>query len=554
MSLDWDTLHARATAWLAIDPDPGTRAKLAALVDAAATDDTARAELADAFGENLSFGTAGLRGRLGPGPNRMNEVVASHAAWGVGAWVLEQGVHGPVVVAHDARHNSAEFAQASAGVFAALGLDTVLLSAPVPTPVLAATAHRLGAAAAVMVTASHNPATDNGYKVYGPDARQIISPADEEITSWIRSAPPIPDRGPYATALAEHLAFYAARARSLVGHRSTPQQRHALRAVYTAMHGVGAAVLLPLAGELGFTVHSVAAQHDPDPTFPTTAFPNPEEPHALDLARAEAASVDADVIVANDPDADRCAVCVREGDGYRQLSGDELGVLLGWWLHPQLPPGAYASSVVSSAMLARLAAHLGRPHHTTLTGFKWLSRAEGVQFAYEEAIGYAIDPGFVRDKDGITAALAVLELAAVLKDEGRTLVDALDDLGALLGQHRQANTSLRAATPAAAHARFEAFASSPPATVAGLDVITVEDLRSHPVMPTDALVLHLAPTGRPDPAGLVPDVLVSVRAILRPSGTEPKTKLYVEAVAQTAEAASAAAVLVRDELTALVAG
>jgi phosphomannomutase len=541
-------LQAVARAWAASDPDAETRAELEALLAAAEEGPEAAAELRDAFAGELTFGTAGLRGRLGPGPNRMNLVVVTRAAWGLGSWVLDQGLTGPVVIGCDARHNSRRFAEASAGVLAAQGVQAVLLDGVVPTPVLAATALRMRAAAAVMVTASHNPATDNGYKVYGPDARQIVPPADAEITSWIRRAPEHPltasyDTTPYYTAGASHVAAYCDRARSLVGSRTTAAERTAVTAVYTAMHGVGAAVLVPLARDLGFAIHSVPAQHDPDPTFPTAAFPNPEEPHALDLARALAAELDADVVVANDPDADRCAVCIPDGDTYRQLTGDELGVLLGWWLHPQLPPGSYASTVVSSGMLERLAAHLGRPHHTTLTGFKWLSRADDVVFAYEEAIGYAIDPQHVRDKDGITAALAVLECVASLKAAGRSVVDVLAELGEVLGHHRQANSSIRSATPAEALARFEAFTSAVPPVIAGFRVERVEDLRTHPVRPTDALVVHLSGTAPHAPV---------VRAIVRPSGTEPKTKLYVEAVAATPDAAAAAAASVAAGLSGLV--
>ena len=511
-------LTDRALAWAAEDPDEQTRGELEALVKAAEADEDAAADLADRFAGRLEFGTAGLRGALGAGPNRMNRVVVIRAAAGLAAYLLDHGhAGGTVVVGYDARHNSDVFAEDTAAVMVGAGLQAVLLPRPLPTPVLAYAIRRLGCVAGVMVTASHNPPQDNGYKVYLGDGSQIVPPADEGISAAIDAVGPLAGvrRTDGWTRLGEDVVeSYLSDVGGLVD-AGGPRD---LTTVYTPLHGVGGETVAVLMERAGFPApHVAAAQAEPDPDFPTVAFPNPEEPGAMDLAMALAAEVGADVVVANDPDADRCAVAVPDAHGWRMLRGDEVGALLGDYVLRSGTQGVYANSIVSSTLLGKLAAAHGQPHQETLTGFKWIGRVEGLAFGYEEALGYCVAPGLVRDKDGVSALLLVVDLAARLKAEGRTLTDRLDDIAREHGLHATDQLAVRVTDLSLIADAMQRLRSAPPATLGGLAVERVDDLAegSADLPPTEGLRFRLAE---------------DARVIVRPSGTEPKIKCYLEVV------------------------
>jgi phosphomannomutase len=516
-------------AWIAADPDPASRGELEALLSAGN-----EPELRERFDTGLTFGTAGLRGPMRAGPNGMNVAVVRRAAAGLAAFLLATCDEIPtVVIGCDARHHSEEFARDSAKVMAGAGLRVSLLPPQVPTPVLAYAVRALGANAGVMVTASHNPAMDNGYKVYlgGPASEpasgaQIVPPQDAEIEAAIEAAGPaaaLPLADDFERLDREIVRSYID---SVVGLTRTAERT--LRVAYTPLHGVGGSVLLDALEKAGFESPAIVeAQFDPDPDFPTVAFPNPEEPGATDLLLELSARVDADVAIANDPDADRCAVAV----GGRLLTGDELGLLLADHVlthqRPGEPLGAgrlIATTIVSSSALAALAAARGVRSTQTLTGFKWLARAGGEElvFAYEEALGYAVGLGLVRDKDGISAALAVCELAAHLKARGLTLLDRLDELAMELGLFATAQVSVRLTDPDAATAAVRRLltgaltTSGAPTTLGGLRVTGVADL--------------MATTGGLPPTEGVRLTLDGGRVVVRPSGTEPKIKAYLEVV------------------------
>jgi phosphomannomutase len=515
----------RAHRWLAEDPDPETRAELQALLDAG--DDAA---LTERFSGTLAFGTAGLRGRLGAGPMRMNRVVVSRAAAGLSAYLAEHG-GGTLVVGFDARHGSRRFALDTVEVAAGAGLHAVLLPGPLPTPVLAFAVRHLGAAAGVMVTASHNPPQDNGYKVYLGDGSQIVSPADREISAAIDAVGPLAGvarSDAWMPAGDEIVRAYLDRAIGVVAP-GTPRE---LRIASTSLHGVGAGPFAAALRGAGFAPAAVVAeQAEPDPDFPTVAYPNPEEPGTLDLALAFARDRRADILIAHDPDADRCAVAIPGPDGdWRMLTGDELGVLLAAHLIRRDADlrGTLACSIVSSSLLGRLAAAHGLEHRQTLTGFKWISRVPGLRYGYEEALGYCVDPDAVRDKDGITAALLAAELAATLKAEGRGLDDLLDDLAREHGLHATRQISVRADDPATLQAILARLRDAPPAALGGRRVVAVDDLAAglDGLPPTDGLRLRLEG---------------DARAIVRPSGTEPKVKCYLEVVEPVGDGDVAAA-------------
>lgn len=505
--------------WLADDPDPATRAELQRLVEAAAAGDAAaQAEIADAFRGPLGFGTAGLRGRMGPGPHRMNRVTVSRAAAGIAAYLLDRHERPAAVVGFDARHHSARFAEDCAEILAGAGVRALVLPRALPTPVLAYAVRALGSDAGLMVTASHNPAQDNGLKVYLGDGRQIVPPADAEIAALIAAVGPVsrlPRSDDHLTLGDDIVDDYVAQA-ARVPQRDTPRD---VVSLHTAMHGVGAAVLRDAAISAGFPAPlAVIEQRAPDPDFPTLAFPNPEEPGALDLAVAEGRRVKADVVIANDPDADRCALAMPTRDGtWTALSGDETGALLGWWLLRRGGfAGAMAASLVSSTLLRRIAEDAGIPYATTLTGFKWISRVPDLGYGYEEALGYCVDPRHVSDKDGVTAALLALELIASLKAEGRTVFDVLDELALRHGVHATRQVSLRMPTPERIAAAVDGLRADPPRDIAGLAVEDVIDLSGgwDGLPPTDGVLLRLE----------------DARVIVRPSGTEPKVKCYLEAI------------------------
>ncbi|MGW0910562.1 phospho-sugar mutase [Streptomyces sp. NPDC002784] len=512
-----DDLIARAQAWLAEDPDADTRAELAGLIDAKDT-----AELAARFSGTLQFGTAGLRGEIGAGPMRMNRTVVIRAAAGLAAYLKKQGQDGGlVVIGYDARHKSEDFARDTAAVMTGAGLRAAVLPRPLPTPVLAYAIRHLGAVAGVEVTASHNPPRDNGYKVYLGDGSQIVPPADAEIAAEIDAigsltTVPRPATG-WETLDESVLDAYLARTDAVLA----PDSPRTARTVYTAMHGVGKDVLLAAFARAGFPAPAlVTEQAEPDPDFPTVAFPNPEEPGAMDLAFAKARATGPDLVIANDPDADRCAVAVKGGDAWRMLRGDEVGALLAAHLVRRGATGTFAESIVSSSLLGRIAEKAGLPYEETLTGFKWIARVDGLRYGYEEALGYCVDPDGVRDKDGITAALLITELASELKEQGRTLLDLLDDLAVEHGLHATDQLSVRVEDLSVIADAMRRLREQPPTELAGLAITRAEDLTrgTDRLPPTDGLRYTLD----------------GARVIVRPSGTEPKLKCYLEVVVPVA--------------------
>ena len=577
-----DDLLGRVQEWLATDPDPETRDELAALAHAAGlpiagtqldlAPEAALAELEDRFAGTLQFGTAGLRGQMAAGPNRMNRAVVIRAARGLADYLNQRrdaewggGRRPRVVIGNDARHHSRRFALDSAAVMTAQGVEVLLLPSELPTPVLAFAVRELDADAGVMVTASHNPALDNGYKVYlggrcVPDPErgvQIVPPYDAQIAACIAAAPDAGEiemtkPGSWAE-IGDSLpqAYIAA----IVGGPNLPgvppeAPASDIRIVHTAMHGVGSGVALEALRRSGFLdVVPVPEQQQPDPDFPTVSFPNPEEPGAINMALALAKQVDADVVVANDPDADRCAVAINDPrSGWRMLHGDELGSILGAdaasrvaeekavraeaGAKPRLrlvgaptAEGVLVNSIVSSRLLGRIAQANGLPHENTLTGFKWMGRVPGLAFAYEEAIGYCVRPDIVRDKDGLSTVVSVARLVARLKATGRTITDLLDDLARTHGLYLTGQLSVRFDDLALIPAIVQRLREAPPTELAGSAVTTVADLAKgyDGLPPTDGILML---TARDD------------RVIVRPSGTEPKVKCYLEVVCPAAPDAS----------------
>ncbi|MFE9688887.1 phospho-sugar mutase [Micromonospora sp. NPDC005806] len=516
---DLDELRAQARRWLEDDPDPASRDELRVVLDGLPG---SAQELADRFAGPLTFGTAGLRGPLRAGPNGMNLAVVTQAAAGLVNWLADQGGEGPLVIGYDARHGSRAFAERTAQVATGAGRPALLLPRPLPTPVLAYAVRHLGAVAGVMVTASHNPPQDNGYKVYlgaslggelGAGA-QIVPPADAGIEAAIRAVGPLTrvPLGPPGEVLGDDLvAAYVERATAVVD----PTGPRDLKVAYTPLHGVGGAVLTAAFTRAGFAVPGVVPdQAEPDPAFPTVSFPNPEEPGAVDKLVALAGTIGADIAIANDPDADRCAVAVPDGAGWRMLRGDELGALLADHLMRRGVTGLYATTIVSSSLLRAMCATRGLPYDETLTGFKWIVRAGGgtepLVFGYEEALGYCVAPEHVRDKDGITAALTVAELAAGLKAQGRTLSDRLDELAAEFGVHHTDQLSVRVDDLRMIAEMMTRIRAATPEALLGHPVTEATDL----LPGADVVIL------RTDAA----------RVVIRPSGTEPKLKAYLEVV------------------------
>lgn len=545
MNLDQDLL-TRAKAWGEDDPDPMTRAALTSLVEQAASgDEAAQAELADAFTGTLQFGTAGLRGRMGPGPNRMNLAVVSRAARGLADHLTgDLGLDRPqVVIGHDARHNSRAFAERSAAIMTAAGCRVQLFDTHQPTPLAAFAVRHLEVDAGVVVTASHNPPADNGYKVYlggraaAPEGRgvQIVPPSDAHIAARIAAVGPVLEIEVAESGweiLGDRVEEHYLEAICALPDPGSPRE---VRIVHTAMHGVGTRIALAALHRAGFTdVHSVAKQADPDPDFPTVSFPNPEEPGAIDLALELAATVEADVVIANDPDADRCAAAVLDPHlgRWRMLTGDELGVLLGEHLVRRHGyRGTLARSLVSSRWLDRVAQDAGTEAATTLTGFKWISRAPGIAFGYEEAIGYCVLPDVVRDKDGLSAALMVAEMAAEAKAEGTTLVGRLDALARRDGLYATSQLSVRVEDLSLIGTMMRTIRTSPPGELAGSPVVENQDLSQGSV----------GTTGLPPTEGILLLCEDDTRVVVRPSGTEPKLKCYLEVVEPVAAGADEAA-------------
>jgi len=531
--------RARIIAWRDDDPDDITVAQTNALLTAADSGDTdAAAALVSAFGEFLEFGTAGLRGPLGPGPSRMNRAVVSRAAAGLAAYLRTHGGT-RAVVGYDARHRSHDFAIDTCEILEGAGIHAYLLPGALPTPLLAYAVKALGVDAGVMVTASHNPPQDNGYKVYLGDGSQIIPPADSGIATEInavQSVAAIPRAQSYEVLGHDIVDAYVNAAASLVA----PQAARDLRVVSTSLHGVGHETWMAAMHAAGFRVPSaVLVQAEPDPEFPTVAFPNPEESGAADLLLQQAAAEHADIAIAHDPDADRCAAGVFDPDinAWRLLTGDELGALLGWWTIERTrrfdlpePDGVFACSIVSSTLLLKIARANNLVAQQTLTGFKWIGRVDDLVYGYEEALGYCVAPAIAADKDGITAALRVAEMAASLKSDGRTLLDALADIYAQYGRHATAQLSVRMQNIRDIVAAVQRLREHPPHELAGRRVTGIDDLAKgiDGLPPTDGVRLRFD----------------DGHVIVRPSGTEPKLKCYLEYVSSD-DASTAHGVLAR---------
>ncbi|WP_062516626.1 phospho-sugar mutase [Demequina gelatinilytica] len=535
-----EDLLAKAEAWIEDDPDAITREELAGVLEAAVGGDAAAvADLEDRFRGFLEFGTAGLRGRIGAGPHRMNRAVVIRAAAGLARYMTdalaELGVDGPgrVVIGYDARHGSHDFALDTAAVMTAAGHEALLLPRTLPTPVLAFATRLLDADAGVMVTASHNPPQDNGYKVYlggrivtdeGQGA-QIVPPYDAEIAARIAAVPSVesvPRAAEGWQLLGEGVVDdYVSRVVGLVEPaEAATERRAATRIVLTPLHGVGGDTMERVLRAAGFEhVDTVLEQAQPDPDFPTVDFPNPEEKGAIDLALALAEKVDATLVIANDPDADRCAVATRIDGQWTMLHGDVVGSLLGERVASQTPTGSHvlANSIVSSQQLGAIAAAHGLAHTNTLTGFKWIGRTPRMVFGYEEALGYCVAPDLVRDKDGISAALLMADFVADLLAEGRTLADAIDDLARRYGVYLTSQVSARYADLAEIPATMARLMGAPPATLAGSPVIATDDMSTGFRGLRGTTGLHLAAES-------------GARVIVRPSGTEPKVKAYLEVV------------------------
>ena len=517
------TLRAEVQAWIADDPDPKTAAQLQSLLDA--EDETA---LGKSFNGFLQFGTAGLRGPIGPGPSCMNRAVVGRTAAGIATYMKKRGMT-KVVIGRDARYGSEDYTFETAEIMSGAGMDVSILPRPLPTPVLAfATAH-LGCDIGIMVTASHNPPQDNGYKVYvGPVAdginyasSQIINPTDGFIATEISAVTSLKSlpRGSKWTVLGEDvITEYVNRTAALAPRPGD------LKIVYTAMHGVGTETIQRVFNHAGFaTLILVDEQCTPDPDFPTVAFPNPEEPGAIDLALKKARDFGADLVIANDPDADRCAAAINDPQvGWRMLRGDELGIVFGEWIARSKPQGSFANSIVSSSTLRKISGHYGIDFQEVLTGFKWIAKIENLAFGYEEAIGYAVDSDNVNDKDGISAAIFLAQIAVDLKRDGLTISDLLNQVWERHGFHGTEQISIRVTDMSAITHLLAGLRANPPREIAGRAVESIDDLAAprDGLPPTDGLRIWLAG---------------GIRIIVRPSGTEAKMKCYIEVVTATSD-------------------
>ena len=520
-----DLLVAKAKSWQAQDPDPETRAELDALISS--QDEQA---LADRFGSRLGFGTAGLRGELGAGPNRMNRVLVAQAAVGIARYLKANFDDPSCVIGFDARKNSDVFAKDSAEIFAALGVRAYLYDALVATPMVAFAVRELGCSAGVMVTASHNPPADNGYKVFDHTGSQIIPPMDALIAAEIgkfaenESVNDLVRSSQYQSVPASISADYLQGVSGLLNRHS---DRKSLKIVYSALHGVGAKFIEKIFEISGLDpLIPVASQHKPDGSFPTVTFPNPEEPGAMDKSMETARANNADLVLANDPDADRLCVAYRDSAGnYVQLSGDDLGLLLAEELAGRAKregiSGALACSIVSSSAIGKVAEHYGLDFAQTLTGFKWVARVPNLIFGYEEALGYCVDSKRVKDKDGLSAALVVADIATTLATQGYTIGDQLEKLRQRDGYFATDQISIRVKDLSIIENLMKKLRTAPISELAGQAVAFTDFIDGWGTFPgTDAIQLDLA-DGR--------------RVIVRPSGTEPKLKCYLLAVADSSE-------------------
>lgn len=520
-----DQLLADANAWLVQDPDMDTRNELQDLLDRVESGDpNAASDLTDRFSGRLAFGTAGLRGELGAGPNRMNRVLVAQAAYGFAQFLLSREARPSVIIGYDGRVNSDVFARDSAEIFAGLGLAVTLFDHVVPTPVVATSLRELNLSAGVMVTASHNPPRDNGYKVYlggADEGSQIVSPDDHDIEALILNAATLditgyPRSTDYSIAPSSLIDTFVEKTAALSTRPATP-----VRFVYTALHGVGWEVSnrCYLTAGLGDAI-VVPEQIEPDGTFPTVAFPNPEERGALDLAYDTADQAGVDLIIANDPDADRLAVAIRDNGTWRRLTGNEVGSLLGWRAAERNrgtgKPAALAASIVSSPALRAVAEDYGISHSDTLTGFKYVNRVPHLIFGFEEALGYLVDPEKVRDKDGISAAVDFLAMAGELQERGVTVADHLEEFADRFGAFASTQISIRVTNVAEIATISSTFRVSPPTMLGGKAVLAVDDFANgfEQFPPNDLIRLTIDGGSR---------------VIVRPSGTEPKLKIYIDA-------------------------
>ena len=519
------SLVAEIQAWIADDPDPITAAQLQQWLDS-----NSETELRTSFNGFLQFGTAGLRGPNRPGPSGMNRAVVGRAAAGIVTYMKQRNLTS-VVIGRDARYGSEDYTFETAEIMSGAGMKVFVLPRPLPTPVLAFATNELGCDVGIMVTASHNPPQDNGYKVYlggtvdGIEYRgsQIVSPTEVSIAQAIDAITSLKaqPRGKMWTVLGEELIEkYIQRTAALATNPGS------LKIVYTAMHGVGTETLQRVFHKAGFLAPIlVDAQAAPDPDFPTVAFPNPEEPGAIDLALETARSFDADLVIANDPDADRCAAAVKDPEtGWRMLRGDELGAILGEHIARTATDGVFANSIVSSSILKKIAGHYNLEFKETLTGFKWLAKIKNLTFGYEEALGYAVDSQTVNDKDGISAAITLAQIATDLAADGKTVLDLLDEIWQRHGFHGTEQISIRLSDLSKVDVILGGLRKNPPHTIAGRAVTSIDDLAA----PTDGL---------PPTDGLRIWLDGGVRIILRPSGTEAKMKCYIEVIEKDSKTA-----------------
>jgi phosphomannomutase len=521
MSID-SLFRAEVEKWIDEDPDLVTKQRLQDLLDSGD-----ESELRSCFAGFLEFGTAGLRGPLGPGPSRMNRAVVTKTAAGIATYMRRHGMTS-VVIGRDARYGSEDFTRDTAEIMMGAGFTTYVLPRPLPTPVLAYAVRNLKCDVGIMVTASHNPPQDNGYKVYlggtvdgvRYEGSQIISPTDSEISSDIAAVAPLPTllRRQGWTVLDEsHVDAYVKATSRLATQPGT------LKVVYSAMHGVGTETLRKVFVTSGFPEPIlVTEQAEPDPDFPTVAFPNPEEPGAIDLSLKKAAEISADLVIANDPDADRCAAAIMDESGqWRMLRGDEVGALLGEYMARKAPnkEAILANSIVSSSILSKIARHYDLRFTETLTGFKWLAKIPNLWFGYEEALGYAVDSSSVNDKDGISAALVLTQLATDLQREKRTLGDLLEEIWARHGYHGTKQISVRTTSVSQIDAILSRFRDQTPSSIGRFLVSQFDDLEKpeDDLPPTNGVRIYLAD---------------NIRVIVRPSGTEPKIKCYIEVVSK----------------------
>ena len=515
------TLRAEVEAWIADDPDPKTAAELQTLLDAGDEE-----TLKKYFNGFLQFGTAGLRGPIGPGPSCMNRAVVGRAAAGIASYMQKRGMT-KVVIGRDARYGSEDYTFETAQIMSGAGMDVYILPRPLPTPVLAFATSYLACDIGIMVTASHNPPQDNGYKVYvGPEtdgvkyaSSQIINPTDGFIAADIDAVTSLKSlpRGRKWTILDEEVLNEYVKRTSALAPRPGD-----LKVVYTAMHGVGTETAQLVFNKAGFSsLITVDEQCTPDPDFPTVAFPNPEEPGAIDLALKKARDFNAELVIANDPDADRCAAAINDpAVGWRMLRGDELGVVLGEWIARSNPTGTFGNSIVSSSALRKISGHYGIDFQEVLTGFKWLAKIEDLAFGYEEAIGYAVDSDTVNDKDGISAAIFLAQVAMDLKRDGLTISDLLNQVWERHGFHGTEQISIRVSDMSAITRLLAGLRQTPPKEIAGRAVESIDDLAAPQdgLPPTDGLRIWLAG---------------GIRIIVRPSGTEAKMKCYIEVITKT---------------------